>query len=327
MKVAKNYITRYYIDSGTNQKLQSNVLLDTELKGLRKSCNKEPYSNRPEMDTLLTTSFTYVTEGKGQSQQTSMITTDSYRPDYIALRTIPVILRNGDRSLGVNALLDNVSTKNYIFADVADVGAELGLQGKTEKVMVNVLNGKVEASESKPVEFQLESINGSVNMTFNAYTANRATGDMRVFDWNKCISHWPYLKNIDFPHSLKREILDLLIGLDCAYLHSTIEEVRGKPSKPIARGTPLGWTCVGNPGQRDGSMLQTNFASTFFVKDQSSLERLKAKLKQIMGVLGGAANAGTTCDSIGGKTSLTNSRTLYKLHCSKYLKEHCVFCH
>ena len=70
--------------------------------------------------------------------------------------------------------------------------------------------------ERKPVEFQLESMNGSVNMTVNAYTANRVTGDMRVFDWNKCKSRWPYLKNIDFPHSPRREIVDLLIGLDCA---------------------------------------------------------------------------------------------------------------
>ena len=129
------------------------------------------------MDTLLTTSLTYVTVGKGQSQQTSITTTDDYRPDYIALRIIPVILRNGDRSLRVNALLDGGGTKSYINADVA---AELGLQGKTEKVMVNVLNGQVETFESKPVEFQLKSINGSVNMTVNAYTANRVTGDMRV---------------------------------------------------------------------------------------------------------------------------------------------------
>ena len=156
---------------------------DTELKGLRNTCNKEPYSNRPEMDTLLTTSVTYVTEGNGKSQQASMITTDDYRSEYIALRTIPVIIRNGDRSLKVNALLDDGSTKSYINADVA---AELGMQGKAEKVMVNVLNGHVETFESKQVEFQLESMNGSVNMTVNAYTANRVTGDMRVFDWNKC---------------------------------------------------------------------------------------------------------------------------------------------
>ena len=127
-------------------------------------------------------------------------------------------------------------------------------------------------------------MNVSVNMTVNAYTANRVTGDMRVFDWNKCKSRWPYLKNIDFPHSTKREIVDLLIGLDCAYLHSSIKEVRGKPREPIARLTPLGWACVGHPGQREGSILQTNFASTFFVRDQSSSERFNANLKKNLGV-------------------------------------------
>ena len=48
-----------------------------------------------------------------------MVTTDDQRPDYIALRTVPVILRNGDRSIKVNALLDDGSTKSYINADVA----------------------------------------------------------------------------------------------------------------------------------------------------------------------------------------------------------------
>ena len=57
--------------------------------------------------------------------------------------------------------------------------------------------------------------------------------------------------------------------------------MRGKPREPIARLTPLGWAYVGNPGQRDGSILQTNFASTFFVRDQSSSERLNANLKKI----------------------------------------------
>ena len=123
-------------------------------------------------------------------------------------------------------------------------------------------------------------MNGIINVTVNTYTANRVTGDMRVFDWNKCKSRWSYLKNINFPHSIKREIVDLLIGLDCTYFHSTIDEVREKRRKPIARLTPLGWTCVGNPGQRDGSVLQTNFASTFFEKDQSSQEMLNANLKQ-----------------------------------------------
>ena len=59
-----------------------------------------------------------------------MTTIDDHRPNYIALCTIPVMLRNGDRSLKVNAVLDDGSTKSYINADVA---AELGLQGKIQK--------------------------------------------------------------------------------------------------------------------------------------------------------------------------------------------------
>ena len=106
---------------------------DTEPKRL--SDNTEPNLNRPELDTLLSTSVTFVTEGKKQSQQTTVTNIDDHRPNYIAFRTVPVMLRNGDRSLKVNALLDDGSTKSYLNADVA---AELGLQGKTEKVMVNV---------------------------------------------------------------------------------------------------------------------------------------------------------------------------------------------
>ena len=49
--------------------------------------------------------------------------------DFIALRTVPVILKNGDQSLKVNALLDDASTKTYVNSDVA---AQLGLQGKME---------------------------------------------------------------------------------------------------------------------------------------------------------------------------------------------------
>ena len=74
--------------------------------------------------------------------------------DFIALRTVPIILKNGNQSIKVNALLDDASTKTYINADVT---AELGLQGKTERVTVNVLNGQVETFEKRPVDVQLES--------------------------------------------------------------------------------------------------------------------------------------------------------------------------
>ena len=63
------------------------------------------------------------TSDPSQNESYTTITTN---PGTIALRTIPVYLRNGNRKIKVNALLDDASTKTYINSDVA---AELGLQG------------------------------------------------------------------------------------------------------------------------------------------------------------------------------------------------------
>ena len=83
-----------------------------------------------------------------------MKTTDDYRPDCIALCNIPVILRNGDRSLKVQALLDDGSTKKLHQCRCCSWARFA--RKKTENVMVNVLNGQVETFESKPVESHLE---------------------------------------------------------------------------------------------------------------------------------------------------------------------------
>ena len=56
----------------------------------------------------------------------------------MALRTVPVKLRNGNREITVNALLDDGSTKSYINSDVA---AELGLDGPVENVTVSTTTG------------------------------------------------------------------------------------------------------------------------------------------------------------------------------------------
>ena len=92
-----------------------------------------------------------VTEGK---EQMTMVTQNTNRSIFMALRTVPVIVKNGERSLKINALLDDASTKSYVNADVA---AELGLHGKTEKMTVNVLNGQIETFQTKPVNMEVMS--------------------------------------------------------------------------------------------------------------------------------------------------------------------------
>ena len=63
---------------------------------------------------------------------------------------------------------------------------------------------------------------------------------------------------------IQTPIVDLLIGADQADLLYSLEDVRGKPGEPIARPTPLRWTCIGNP-KVPAERTQTNF--TFLVND------------------------------------------------------------
>lgn len=102
---------------------------------------------------------------------------------------------------------------------------------------------------------------------------------MTVVNWNKYSKQWLQLKNTEFPSSATRPIVDVLIGLDCAELHCALEEVRGNPGEPIARLTSLGWTCIGNPGSRSRHLLQTNFACTYFARNQLEIEKLNDTLK------------------------------------------------
>ena len=217
------------------------------------------------------------TEGNKPWQQTTMTANNVTTTDFIALRTVPIILKNGNRSIKVNALLDDASTKTYIYADVA---AELGLQGKTERVTVNVLNGQVETFETRPVDVQLESLIGDVKLQVTAYTATRVTGTMSAFDWTEYTQRWAHLQHINFPRVAKRPVVDVLIGIDCADLHCALQEVRGRPGELIAGLTPLGWMCIGNPGSSDRTAVQTHFARTYFVKDRAEIEQLNTNLKR-----------------------------------------------
>ena len=215
------------------------------------------------------------TEGNKPWQQTTMMANNVTTTDFIALCTVPIILKNGNRSIKVNALLDDASTKTYINADAA---AELGLQSKTERVTVNVLDGQVETFETRPVDVQLESLFGDVKLQVT--NATRVTGTMPAFDWTEYTRRWAHLQHINFPRVAKRPVVVVLIGLDCADLHCALQKVKGRSGELIARLTPLGWTCIGNPGSGDRTAVQTHFARTYFVKDRAEIEQLNTNLKR-----------------------------------------------
>ena len=205
------------------------------------------------------------------------LTSQSAQPRFVALRTVPVFLKNGNRRIKVNALLDEASTKTYLNADVA---AELGLQGHPQSVTVNVLNGQTETFETTPVEVELESLNGNVKTTISAFTAERVTGNMKVIDWGKYAAKCTHLKSIQFPNPGIRPIVHLLIGVDYAELHYSFKDVRGQPGEPVARLTPLGRTCTGTVSGLRGGDYQSSFAHTYFVREQSDTDEISGLLRQ-----------------------------------------------
>ena len=99
--------------------------------------------------------------------QTTMMCSKSEGKEPLALRTFPVILKNGRRKLKVNALFNDASTQTYLNGDVA---TELGLPGSYEMIKVNVLNGEYKSFKTMPVELGLESANGDVDIKITAHT-------------------------------------------------------------------------------------------------------------------------------------------------------------
>ena len=145
---------------------------------------------------------------------------------------------------------------------------------------MNVLNGQTETFETTSVEVELESLDGNVKTTISAFTAERVTGNMKVIDWGKYAAKCTHFKGIQFANPAIRPIVDLLIGVDYAELHYSFKDVRGQPGEPVARLTPLGWTCTGTVSELKGSYHQSSLAHTYFVREQSDTEEISSLLRQ-----------------------------------------------
>ena len=182
--------------------------------------------------------------------------------EFVALRIVPITVKNGKLRKTINALLDDASTKTYINGDVA---AALNIRGEMKKVTVKVLNNTIETFDTMPVQFDAESVDGNFKMKINASTMNKVTGNMEAVNWKEHANKWDHLKDIEFPDLGKRPKVDMLIGMDHADVHFSFKDVKGKPGEPIARLTPLGWTCIGSP---DDAKKHMEKSRSFFIQDE-----------------------------------------------------------
>ena len=122
----------------------------------------------PSESTTQPENFSVVSLGsstKGEEQTVWTVT---------SIRTVPVQLSNGKRSLTVNALLDDASTCSYVASNVA---AELGLVRSSMSLTISKLNGQQETIHTVPVSCTLRSVDGATSTTLHACTIDQPTGN------------------------------------------------------------------------------------------------------------------------------------------------------
>ena len=79
----------------------------------------------------------------------------------VALRNVPVILKDGKKRMLVNCFVDEDTDTTYVNEDVVE---ELGVKGEKELITVNVANDQRVSFPSMAFTIRLESVNGSLTL-------------------------------------------------------------------------------------------------------------------------------------------------------------------
>ena len=161
----------------------------------------------------------------------------------VVLRTVPVWLIGSEgQSIQVNAFLDDGSDSTYVRDDIVTA---LGLKTDEQTLRLTTLTESCMSLKSKKVSLTIKSLNGETQSIVEAWTLNEMCQGLSIPDWNQHKDKWKHLKNIPFPKAPGRNTIDILIGSDHPELTLALTERYGPIGAPVARKTPLGWTCVG----------------------------------------------------------------------------------
>ena len=181
-------------------------------------------------------------EGNGTSPPVTMEKFGNReRQQEVALRTVPVILKYGNRRVFVNCPLDEGSDTTYVNEDVIN---EIGLTGKKEPITVNIANDQTICFMSGTFEIGLESTDGRVDTNIIAKTSNKICGGLKAVNWINIQDRWNHLRGIPFPRLAKGNRIDVLLRADHYELTYSMKEVSGAPNEPCARLCPPRMDCI-----------------------------------------------------------------------------------
>ncbi|KAL9968821.1 hypothetical protein ACROYT_G020955 [Oculina patagonica] len=195
----------------------------------------------------------------------------------VVLRTVPVLLVGPEgQAIKVNAFLDDGSDSTYVRDDIITA---LGLVANERNLKLSTLTDSCVPLKSKKVTLTIKSLDGETQSTVEAWTLQEMCQGLSIPDWNQHKIKWDHLKNIAFPKIPGKRTIDILIGSDHPELSLALSECYGPIGAPVARKTPLGWTCVGRLPALP-SAKRNAFARTFRTQTLSET-RLDEQLREM----------------------------------------------
>ena len=198
-------------------------------------------------------------------------------PTKVGLRVLPIFaIAKGGHKRKLLAFLDDGSDSSYIRSEIA---RSLGYPIEDTTLTLSTLVSAKNTIPSGLVSFDIESLDGEVRTTVGARTLDSMCEGLRAPDWTRIQENWEHLSGIEFPKVSGHRKIDILIGSDHPELTRTLEERVGKPGQPVARKTPLGWTCTGpltSPAQCTTSISKSYSTQATVIDTASDLETEEA---------------------------------------------------
>ena len=162
-------------------------------------------------------------------------------PNRVALRLIPVWICGIEGRVKVNALLDEGSDTTYIRESVVNT---LNLGGPVHQLRIATVGNEV-VTDSVKVKFKVTDLKDSFQREVEAWTVTDLCDRVKVIDWRELKERYHHLQDLEFPDMSEGGSVDLLIGSNYPEMSVCLDERIGNRDEPIARLTPLGWSCVG----------------------------------------------------------------------------------
>ncbi|XP_064648547.1 uncharacterized protein LOC135500823 [Lineus longissimus] len=165
-------------------------------------------------------------------------------PSKVALRVIPVyVVGSRGQRQRLNALLDDGSDSTYITRSAAEA---LNTPVQEQALSVSTLTDPKKSLRSGLTVMTIESLSGEITAKVGARVLDRLCENLPPQNWQHLRDQWSHLKGIEFPRVDWCKTVDILIGADHPELTLALEERPGQLGEPVARLTPLGWTCTGS---------------------------------------------------------------------------------